>query len=280
MPGSISKAKKYDDAMEASSSITWQRTLGDTFLACKTAANARTKTVFGFDISSASLNAVRQGVDLPPDQLRMVVECTRKHSLVHLHLAFPRVLERGGFDVIGGKPSHFVNIIENRRDPHVANLVNFHWPSISGTSDLAYHFFALALDMLKPRGFAALLQPRQALNAPATLTWREGITPRQPRLLGIVQDHQIFAGASVHVSMIGLGPAGSCRLVDFRDGRITTEWQRDDVVGRANWWAPLSGAEDPVESLVSGSCRTVGDEFDVAASMTTGDAYAIREFPD
>lgn len=276
LPGSLGKARIYDDVLVASQA---DRIAADSwcsaFLTRKLAFNADDPRS-GFDVTTASLRGIQSGSELQPYQLRLVEECAREHSLIHLHLSFPGVFESGGFDVILGNPP-FVNVIENRREPQTVNFVGFRWPTIKGTSDIAYHFFALALDILKPRGFAALLQPRQALNAPATQAWRESISPRQPRLLGIVQDHRIFAGASVHVAMIALGPAGSCQLIDFQDGRITSESMCDEVIG-SNWWSLLSGAEGSGNSSTIDSGPTVGDHFDVAASMTTGDAYAIKEF--
>lgn len=197
----------------------------------------------------------------PPEYALTLTEADRwcvRHGAprgpLHWSLEYPK-----GFDVVLGNPP-FLNVIERRHRDGYAAFRRAAFPELDGTADRAFHFLALAARILKPGGVIGMVLPRAFLNAPSAsrlrqrLNLRFSFTPTEANL---------FDGAAVFVTLVGIGPPGPCRVLG--SGTVPLE--------SSNWWLALSGAgkEDPSSSRLR-------DHFEVSAGMTAADAYDSLEW--
>ncbi len=145
---------------------------------------------------------------------------------------------QGSYDAIVGNPP-FANAIQ-----HHAPAVRPLYPRLGGTADLAFYFLDLATRHVRPGGRIALVQPRALLTAPSAERLRaELIDPLAPLLLECPSGSKLFEGADVYVCLVGLGP------------------------GDASWPRPR-----PVVA------HMLGELYEVSASLTVEEAYALRPF--
>jgi hypothetical protein len=177
----------------------------------------------------------------------------------------------GTFDVVIGNPP-FANAIEGDVSTDCkAQLARLH-PLLRGTADLAYYFLDRAHQLAAPGGTVGLVLPRAVLVAPSARKLRERLlTERPPLWMFAPSSPYFFAGANVHVVLLVLGRGGPCR---GGVGHFTPAFELPCItVQDANWWSPLSTSR-PSQA----SSTRVGDVFEVSASMTTAEAYALRPF--
>ncbi|MEL6182816.1 MAG: DNA methyltransferase, partial [Myxococcota bacterium] len=231
-------------------------------------------------------DAVWRAEALSPKQREQVKALSQTHRFVHWHMAFPQVFGgpsvataqegepgwSGGFDVVLGNPP-FVNAIEGAIGPATRALSRYAHPLLSGTADLAFYFVSLALTIVRPGGRVGLVQPRAILNASSA----QALRAARPRGLGPVaiavpERANLFPGAAVFVCLLTLGPGARCKVTRADD---FGHWVECAWVG-ANWWRW-------VVELTTGRSLTrpegwvpLSERFRVSASMTTGDAYAIK----
>ena len=257
--------------------------------------------------TSATLVQVQQAgaATLGEVQAAELQRLRARHRFLHWPLAFPEVFSpqrAAGFDLVVGNPP-FTNAIDGGIDERCKRLAATLETRLRGTADWAFRFLARATELIRPGGYVAMVQPRAALNAPALGSFR--VAPGQslqPRLLFASTRSDAFRGAAVYVSLIVLGPPGDCRL-GCGATPAATRWRTRETVA-ANWWSevaaeggvlpldastlPADSASIDVEALSTFAAGTqrrvvVADEFEVAASMTTGEAYRavpfIQELP-
>jgi hypothetical protein len=78
-----------------------------------------------------------------------------------------------------------------------------------------------------------------------------------------------FSAAKVFVCCLVLGPERSCRVATGEE-----PW-RETEMASSNWWEPLIGHGSGGGEA---SAATIGDVFEVTASMTVSEAYQAREY--
>lgn len=180
---------------------------------------------------------------------------------------FPEVFDNGGFDVVLGNPP-FANAIEGGVDALTKEHLSEQYPELVGTSDLAYYFLALGDRLCKPDGAVGFVLPRGVLTSRATEKLRTRLLQeRPPVLIYAPQNPYLFPGANVYVVALALRKGGRCLGGRDPDTPNLFPIQVRDI----NWWAPLVD-EAPLQVR---SDKTVGDRFEVSASMTTGMAYDV-----
>jgi hypothetical protein len=173
------------------------------------------------------------------------------------------------FDVVVGNPP-FANAIEGLVDVATKKRLADRYPELRGTADLAFYFLAAAHQFAAEHGAIGLVLPRAVLSAPAAMKLREWLLrERPPAFLCAPPEHLLFSGANVFVTLVVLKRGGKCH-VRANDGSL-----RPIEVDSENWWRAMhrSSSVD-----FSGETTTVGDLFEVHASMTAGEAYALRPF--
>ena len=79
---------------------------------------------------------------------------------------FPKVFEKGGFDVVIGNPP-YVNAIEIKKSytPEAFNYIKKIYETAKGTVDLYIYFFEKGLSLLKQKGVLAFITPNRYLSA-------------------------------------------------------------------------------------------------------------------
>ncbi|MFN3649417.1 MAG: class I SAM-dependent DNA methyltransferase [Armatimonadota bacterium] len=194
----------------------------------------------------------------------------------HWPEAFPEIAERGGFDVALGNPP-FVNAIEGGIAPEVREHARRRHPRVRGAADLACYFLDLGVRLLRPGGRLGMVLPRALLRAPAAGRIRAALPPElQPTLLYAPGRATFFPGAAVYVCVLALGPGGVCRVSRDPDPEQAT-W-REGAIESPHWWSELDrltrSAADPT-SPAGAAC--LEERFEVAAGMTAGEAYRVRE---
>jgi hypothetical protein len=168
------------------------------------------------------------------------------------------------FDVVVGNPP-FANAIEGLVDQATKKQLARRFPELRGTSDLAFYFLAAAHEFAAPDGAVGLVLPRAALSAPAAAKLRERLLrERPPAFIAAPADPFLFPGANVFVA-----------LVVLKEGSVCYATSNDDALRRVavdseNWWRALH-----VGDVEAGERPTIGDVFEVHASMTAGDAYQL-----
>lgn len=214
------------------------------------------------------------GVDTDPGAVHLsrrsfaqAADCSSR-SFTQIRLANGLAAWRTGeFDAVIGNPP-FRNAIEGERlslPPH---------PLIGGTADLAYRFLVRAAELVRPGGIVALIQPRPVLNAGCMDRFRRTlVADLRPNLIFAPDKSKLFDGALVFTCGIVLGPETTCRVSRDPEAR---RWSTG-VIHDSNWWRALNSILDETHS---GGVPTtqLGDQFEVYAGMTAGEAYDLRPF--
>ena len=180
----------------------------------------------------------------------------------------------GGFDVILGNPP-FINAIEGSHQDLVKPLIRFLHPRLGGTADLGYVFLDHSVDILRRRGRIGLIQPRAVLNATPVQGLRASLNRMlRPNMIFPPNRSDLFPGASVFVTALVIGPDVVCQ-VGSGDDPEHVAWCQGDVTSD-NWWAEATRilAGQSPDSARDGI--PLSRLFEVAASMTTGDAYDVK----
>ena len=117
--------------------------------------------------------------------------------------AFPKVFEKGGFDVIIGNPP-YVNI-ENL-DVNVKKYLFENYFSAQGRTDLYVLFVEKSLKILKPKGLQGLIIPYSFINQNYAQNIRESII-QENQLISIVDtsNYYVFADAVVKTIILIIG---------------------------------------------------------------------------
>lgn len=182
------------------------------------------------------------------------------------------------FDVVLGNPP-FANAIEDRVDAATKARLRRDFPGLGGTADLSYYFLALADRIAKPAGKIGLVLPRTILTGPsAGRLRRDLLTRRPPTFMHAPTNPFLFCDANVFVVLLGFG--GSHCTASIGAG---TESTRHAIrIDSVNWWAPISKLNNPASAQTNDDSKspgpTLGEQFEVFASMTTAMAYELREF--
>jgi hypothetical protein len=192
----------------------------------------------------------------------------------HSTQADPAWRDSAEFDVVIGNPP-FMNAIEGRVDEATkARLRRLH-PMLGGTADLAYHFLVRGTEMVRRGGRVAFVLPRAVLSARPVARFRNTLGPAlRPNLIYAPSRADFFADADVFICGLVLGPEPLCRVSCSPDPR-RPRWSRGVIEGE-NWWAALQGVLAPDNAVTLRGHARLGECYDVAASMTAGDAYVIR----
>jgi len=168
------------------------------------------------------------------------------------------------FDVVVGNPP-FANAIEGLVDPSTKERLGDRFPELGGTADLSFYFLAAAHEYAEPEGAVGLVLPRTVLSAPAARALRERLLwERPPAFIHAPSDALLFPGANVFVALVVLRRSDGC-LALVGDGLV-----RLVGVAAENWWRAIH-----VNESADTNRPTVGDLFEVHASMTAGEAYEL-----
>jgi hypothetical protein len=87
--------------------------------------------------------------------------------------AFPKVFEKGGFDVIIGNPPYVDSESMTKSYPYEREFISKKYKSASGNWDLFIPFFELGLNILKENGNLSFIIPNKILSASYGNTIRE-----------------------------------------------------------------------------------------------------------
>ncbi len=189
----------------------------------------------------------------------------------HWPLEFPEAfLERSGFDAFLGNPP-FINAIEGGLNTVYKTWLAGRPHHLSGTADFAFHFLAEAHHLTRVDGVVGMLMPRPFLNAKAATGLRQKLlTTRPPAVLFSPEQSSPFMAANVKVVAVVLfnRRGGGCR--SWLDGE-----PRDVEIDTENWWSALA-APGGAQQVAMNTGHRVADVFDVAASMTTENAYDLK----
>ena len=190
------------------------------------------------------------------------------------HSAFPEVFAAGGFDAVLGNPP-FVNAIEGGISPETKKLLAANPGELRGTADLAFHFVQLSHALAKTGGTVGLVLPKTFLNAEAAAALRERLRrERPPSMIHIPRRAVYFPGASAYTCLVVLGGDTTCSISDDESPREAT-WRRG-TISHSNWWRSVQTVLGRIEEMPPGDFVPLGERFEVSASMTAGDAYAIK----
>jgi hypothetical protein len=218
------------------------------------------------------------GKSLEDGDLTMaVINAARDFRFFHWHLRFGEVMERGGFDCILGNPP-FINAIEDSDSLVYKSFTRYTYKDLGGTADLGYLFLSQMTRLRSRSGMVGCVQPRAILNAKSA----EGLRSRNGsdfnlNMIYSPNKADYFEGASVFICLLVLGDQSECKVSADVDCSSLT-WQSKERIP-TNWWQALTSESSEETDFESASNREpVGAAFDVSASMTTGDAYAIKPF--
>ena len=244
-------------------------------------------------LASAAITAERWRLitrnpgDAPALTRTTVRELADRYRFFHWHLAFPQVFgnqgpgskdgescaSRRGFDVVIGNPP-FVNAIEGGISQGAKAIMRGIPSDLGGTADLSFRFVELAHRIVHENGRIGLVQPKTFLNSVAALSLRQKLSIHRPPVVIYVPGRAKFFGdASTYVCLLVLARGTSLQISDA-EWPTDAQWRggslRDD-----NWWRgfqEILGRKPPFDptGVPMGSC------FHVAASMTAGEAYAIK----
>ncbi|HYE21282.1 MAG TPA: N-6 DNA methylase [Tepidisphaeraceae bacterium] len=207
-------------------------------------------------------------------------------------LAPPPFLAAGSFDLIVGNPP-YVNAIKKYLARETKEQLRERFPNLTGATDLAAYFLALAIRLVRPGGRIAFVLPRALLNSPTATALRAGLPPHlRPNLIYAPERTDFFPGAKVFVCCLILGPADVSLLSTDSDPAMA-RFIESPVPATPNWWqhvhehCPLPIADcrlnDAQTSTLSATgngqseSRTVplSSAFHARASLTAGDAYDL-----
>jgi hypothetical protein len=192
-------------------------------------------------------------------------------SRFHWPLEFPEVfVGRSGFDAFLGNPP-FINAIEGGVSTTYKAWLASRPHGLTGTADFAFHFLAQAHHLAQPQGAVGMLLPRPFLNAKAAAQLRLTLlSARPPSVLFSPEHSSVFAFANVKVIAVILCNRGGGRCTTWREGELRAVDIQSD-----NWWSAISSGGN-ASRVTTSDVRCVGDVFDVAASMTTENAYELK----
>jgi hypothetical protein len=71
-----------------------------------------------------------------------------------------------------------------------------------------------------------------------------------------------------------LGGAATCSISEDESPQEAV-WHKGEI-SHSNWWRAAQAALGNIEEMPPGNFVPLGEQFEVSASMTTGDAYAIK----
>ncbi|MDR3708658.1 MAG: N-6 DNA methylase [Capsulimonadaceae bacterium] len=224
--------------------------------------------VFGVDIDPVAAAICRVSVWLASGGCGTMPRAVDERIVISDSLApeMPQPLAAGAFDVVVGNPP-FVNGIEGGSTVAAKTAIRSRWPDMAGTLDLSGAFLRLSADLVRPGGRIGLIQPLIALSSRSLASFRAN-PPKglNPNLILIPARSSLFRQAAVFVCALALGPGPECVVVQGDQSR------RHARISGADWWASISDSERPPSSV------TVGDVFDIRASMTVGEAYDAARF--
>jgi len=215
--------------------------------------------------TSAHLSALEDG------ELQAAINAEREaHRFFHWPLEFPEVK----FDLVVANPP-FANGIERDMADRTSRIAMARTPGVAGVADIAFRFLAAATEWVKPGGWIAMIQPRAALNAKALEGFRANLpNGLHPRLLCAIDRSDLFQGADVYVSLVVLGPPGTCTIPDPSDPGHD-RWVWVDRVP-SNWYVAARGKSEP--ETPTSDHQALGEVFEVSASMTAAEAYAVKPY--
>ena len=134
---------------------------------------------------------------------------------------FPKVFEKGGFDVVIGNPP-YVNAIELKKSysNEEYNYLKKQYVTAKGTVDLYIYFFEKGLSMLKRNGVLAYITPNRYLSASYGIALRQLII-NQYSFYQLIDysDKKVFEDASTYpvITMIQKGMIESVLCGKFDD---------------------------------------------------------------
>ena len=134
---------------------------------------------------------------------------------------FPKVFEKGGFDVVIGNPP-YVNAIELKKSysNEEYNYLKRQYLTAKGTVDLYIYFFEKGLSMLKPSGVLAFITPNRYLSASYGIALRQLII-NQYSFYQLIDysDKKVFEDASTYpvITMIQNGKSENVLCGKFDD---------------------------------------------------------------
>lgn len=179
--------------------------------------------------------------------------------------------------LLGNPP--YVNAIEGEGDERTKALTRHLHPVLKGTADLGYYFLSRCGDVAQPASRIGLIVPRGFLNAPAAEDLRQWLLQRhRPNQLFVSTRADLFAGAAVFICALTLGPHEECQVGEG-DLPASASWRRGPFRG-TNWWKEFQLILHDMAGEAAGAGTTLGECFDIGASMTTGDAYELKPFID
>ena len=212
------------------------------------------------------------GLHLAPDGAGGGTEARRFHWRREFPEAFAGAAE-GGFDAVVGNPP-FQNGIESPPTAGRQALMRALHPDVRGAADLASYFVSLATQLARPGGWIGLVTPRPFLAARSADRLRANLAPeRSPRHLFATESAKHFQGAAVFIAGVCLGPAGECSVALGRSPASARK--AAGMIRSANWWREM-------QRLLAGDAHDldhagrIGEHFEVGASMTAGEAYALK----
>ncbi|MBP5556339.1 MAG: Eco57I restriction-modification methylase domain-containing protein [Bacteroidales bacterium] len=134
---------------------------------------------------------------------------------------FPKVFEKGGFDVVIGNPP-YVNAIELKKSysDEEYNYLKKHYSTAKGTVDLYIYFFEKGLTLLKPYGVLAYITPNRYLSASYGTALRQLIINNYSFYQLIdYSDKKVFEDASTYpvITMLQNGTNDSVLCGKFND---------------------------------------------------------------
>jgi hypothetical protein len=281
------KERMYEDAIRSDDYLDG-RFWADTWCAAFVWKKTRE---FSYPITEEVFRRIERNPHACEPWMRQEIErLASQYRFFHWHLAFPDVFRAStgetpeqqlpgwtrGFDVVIGNPP-FVNAIEGEGRERVKALTKMLHPTLSGTADSSYLFLDKSASLTQSRGRLGLVQPRPMLNSSAASAMRsELLRTRPPSLLYAPGRSNFFPGATVFACVVVLGGSGCCKVSVDTDP-MTADWS-EGVVSDQNWWREINrirGAEGMADDAEG---TTLGQEFQVAASLTTSEAYDLRAF--
>jgi hypothetical protein len=217
--------------------------------------------LFGVDVDAAAVERCRR--DLAPPATLAAADAL---------LSPPAFCAAGGFDLVVGNPP-YVNPIEGLLADGYKARLRAAFPAARGAADLAHYFLHRACELVRPGGRVAMVLPRAILNSPAARSFRASLPPYlRPNLIYAPERSDFFPGAAIFVCLLVLGPDSACQFSADPDP-AAARFVTGGPVDGDNWWLALRRVLDG-RTAQAGSAA-LGSEFDVAGSMTTGDAYDL-----
>ena len=135
---------------------------------------------------------------------RKIEQCVQflkiKYSFFHWHLAFPTIMNNGGFDAIIGNPPYLDSEFLKRHQPYQRSALSALYDSTVGNWDIYIPFTELSIRLLKKGGRQGLVTPNKILGSDYAATLQQHILLKNK--LSEIHDFSLqsmFDGASVAV---------------------------------------------------------------------------------